>query len=156
MFLFLAVYLWGLKSIYFYLIRKKKKILGGHLGFWGGHVGVLRGQRCFCKQWGLLSIYSKFHACITKWMIFSLICCTAMWLLSSAISVLWSVTYTFQNKFEQTLVSLMIWKILWGCFKVHVTHFHKIQVRQSFTGTCIKVNILCSWGNNNISMASKC
>ena len=64
----------GLKINTFWVIKEKPWFWADILDFGGCHLGILRGQRYFWKEWVLKSICTKFHACITKWTILAVFC----------------------------------------------------------------------------------
>ena len=55
----------GLKINAFRFIKEKAHFLAAILDFGGRHLGILRGQRAFFKEWDLKSVCTKLYACIT-------------------------------------------------------------------------------------------
>ena len=55
----------GIKINAFRFIKEKTHFWADILDFGGRHLGILRGQRAFLKEWDLKSICTKFHAGIT-------------------------------------------------------------------------------------------
>ena len=58
------MFMW-LKINAFRFIKEKAHFWADILNFGGRHLGILRGQRAFLKEWDLKSICTKFHAGIT-------------------------------------------------------------------------------------------
>ena len=55
----------GLKIFVFRVMKEKTHFWTDILDFGGCHLGILQGMQYFQKQWGLQSVCTNFHACIT-------------------------------------------------------------------------------------------